>query len=77
MADKLREIVDRIKDKEWTPDRQADLAGIAKHMEEQNRSAIGLNDEQLAELQRIIDERDPESMTLDAFNAYMHKRYGV
>jgi hypothetical protein len=75
MTDKLKEIVDRIRD--WTPERQADLADIARMMEEQDKSDISLADEQIAEVRRIMDDESQEGMTLDEFNAWMRDRFGI
>lgn len=75
MADKVKEIVDRIR--EWTPERQADLARIAQSMEEQDKSDVGISDEQAEEIRRRLKKKNPESMTLDEFNAYIQARYGV
>jgi hypothetical protein len=75
MADKLKEIVDRVRD--WTPERQADLADIARMMEEQDRSEVSLTDEQTAEVRRIMDDDSQEGLTLDEFNAWMRDRFGI
>jgi ABC-type uncharacterized transport system ATPase subunit len=75
MADRVKEIVDRIR--EWTPERQADLAKIAQLMEEQDKSDVGISDDQAEEIRRRLQKKNPESMTLDEFNAYIRARYGV
>jgi hypothetical protein len=70
MTDKMKEIADRIRD--WAPERQADLADIARMMEEQDRSDVSLT-----EVRRIMADDSQEGLTLDEFNAWMRDRFGI
>jgi len=71
----IKEILDRVL--AWPPERQADLAEVAKIMEAQDTSALGLTEEQAAEVGRRLAEKDPGSLTLAELNEHLRRRYGV
>ena len=71
----MKKILDRVLT--WPPERQADLAHVAELMEEQDRGALQLTDEQLAEVRRRRAEKNPKSITLAEFNERLRRRYGV
>ena len=73
--DQVKEILDRVLS--WPPERQADLAHVAELMEEQDKSALQLTEEQLAEVRRRRAEKNPKSVTLAEFNQRLRRRYGV
>ncbi len=73
--DQGKEILDRVLS--WPPERQADLAHVAELMKEQDKSALQLTEEQLAEVRRRRAEKNPKSVTLAEFNQRLRRRYGV
>jgi hypothetical protein len=73
--DQVKKIFDRVRT--WPPERQADLAHVAELMEEQDRSALQLTEEHLAEVRRRRAEKNPKSITLAEFNERLRRRYGV
>jgi hypothetical protein len=73
--DQVKEILDRVLS--WPPERQAHLAHVAELMEEQDKSALQLTEEQLAEVRRRRAEKNPKSVTLAEFNQRLRRRYGV
>ena len=60
----------------WPPERQADLAEVAKIMEDQDKSALGLTEEQAAEVGRRLAEKQWGSLTLAELNEHLRRRYG-
>jgi hypothetical protein len=73
--DQVKEILDRVLS--WPPERHADLAHVAELMEEQDKSALQLTGEQLAEVWRRRAEKNPKSVTLAELNQRLRRRYGV
>jgi hypothetical protein len=73
--DQVKQILDRVLT--WPPERQADVAHVVELMEKQDNSALGLSDEQAAEVQRRLDDTDAKTVTLNEFNERLHRRYGV
>src|SRR5205823_10818340 len=73
--DQVKEILERVRT--WPPERQADLAHVAELMEAQDKSALQLSDEQLAEVRRRRAEKNAKSVTLAAFNERLRRRYGI
>ena len=61
----------------WPPERQADLAEVARIMEQQDKSALQLTDEQAAQVRRRLAETNPKTFTLAELNAHLRRRYGV
>jgi hypothetical protein len=60
--DQVKEILDRVLT--WPAERQADVARVVELMEEQDASAYGLTDEQVAEVKRRLAEPNPKFLTL-------------
>jgi hypothetical protein len=73
--DQVKEILDRVLT--WPAERQADVAEVVTLMEAQDKSAVGLSEEQAAEVRRRLAEKDPQTMTLAEFNERLRRRYGV
>jgi hypothetical protein len=73
--DQVKELLDRVLT--WPPERQADLAKVARIMEAQDKSALKLSDEQAIEVKRRLAESSPETLTLAQFNERLRLRYGV
>jgi hypothetical protein len=73
--EQVREILDRVRT--WPPERQADLAEVAMIMEAQDRSTIGLSDDQAEEVRRRLEEPTPKTSTLAEFSERLRRRYGV
>jgi hypothetical protein len=71
----IKEMLDRILT--WPPERQADLAEVAKFMEAQDKSGLRLNEEQAAEVRRRLTEKSPKTLSLAEFNERLRRRYGV
>ncbi len=71
----VKEILDRVLT--WPPERQADLAKVATIMEAQDRSGLGLSEEQAAEVKRRLDQDDSNTITLSEFNQHLRRRYGI
>ena len=71
----IKEILDRVLT--WPPERQADLAEVARIMEAQDKSALVLTDEQATEVRRRLAERGPKTLSLAEFNDHLRRRYGV
>jgi hypothetical protein len=46
-------------------------------MEEQDNSTVRMTDEQAAEVQRRLAEKNPKTVTLSEFNERLRRRYGV
>ena len=62
-SDHVKEILDRVLT--WPAERQADVAHMIELMEEQDNSAVGLSDAQLAEVQRRLNGPKPNFLTLE------------
>jgi len=73
--EQVRRILDRVS--EWPPERQADLAEIAALMEAQDKSGIGLTEDQAEEVERRLAESNPKTVSLAEFNERLRRRYGV
>ena len=73
--DQVKEILDRVLT--WPAERQADVAEVVTLMEAQDKSTVGLSEEQAAEVRRRLAEKDPQTMTLAEFNERLRRRYGV
>ena len=73
--ERVKELLDRVLT--WPPERQADLAEVAKIMEQQDKSTLQLNEGQAAEVRRRLAEADPKTFTLAELNNHLRRRYGV
>jgi transposase len=73
--EQVEEIFDRVQT--WPPDRQEDVIEVVKMMDAQDKSGLRLTDEQVAEVQRRLEEHDPRTLTLAEFSARLHRHYGV
>lgn len=73
--EQVKELLDRILT--WPPERQADLAEVAKIMEAQDKSGIGLSEEQATEIGRRLADKEAKSLTLAELNQHLRRRYGV
>jgi hypothetical protein len=73
--EQVKELLDRVLT--WPPERQADLAEVARTVEQQDKSTLWLSEEQAAEVRRRLAETDPKTLTLADFNAHLRRRYGV
>jgi hypothetical protein len=71
----VKEILDRVLS--WPPERQADLAEVARLMEAQDKSGLKLNEEQAAEVRRRLAEKNPKTLSLAEFNEHLRRRYGL
>ena len=71
----VKELLDRVLT--WPLQRQADLAEVARIMEQQDKSTLGLTEEQAAEVRRRLAEESPKTLTLAELNAHLRRRYGV
>jgi hypothetical protein len=71
----VKKILDRVLT--WPPERQADIAEIARLMEAQDTSALQLNQSQTAEVERRLADEKVEFLTLADFRQRLHQRYGV
>jgi hypothetical protein len=72
--EQIRAALDRVLT--WPPERQEEAVQILSTLEELDRSPLQLSDEQAAEIQRRLDERDPETLSLTEFEQRL-KRFGV
>ena len=70
--EQVKAIFDRVMT--WPAERQEDAAKILMLMEAQDESVYRLTDEQVAEVQRRID--DPNPLTLEEFNERLRVRLG-
>jgi hypothetical protein len=75
MSEALKEIIERVRT--WPEERQEDAARVLLAMEKQDRSPYRLTDEQAAEVQRRLDEKNPKTLSLAEFNERMDERYGA
>jgi hypothetical protein len=73
--EQVKELLDRVLS--WPPERQADLAEVARIMEQQDKSTLRLSEEQAAEVRRRLAETTPKTLTLADLNAHLRRRYGV
>jgi hypothetical protein len=73
--DQVKELLDRVLT--WPPERQADLAEVVRMMEQHDKSAIQLTEEQAAEVRRRLADARPKTLTLAELNAHLRQRYGV
>ena len=71
----VKEILDRVLT--WPPERQADLAEVARLMEAQDSSGLKLDEEQAAEVRRRLAETNPKTLSLAEFNEHLRRRYGL
>jgi hypothetical protein len=60
--EQVKEILDRVLT--WPPERQADIAHTVELMEAQDKSDLGLTDEQLAEVRRRRRKSNPKYVSL-------------
>jgi hypothetical protein len=68
--EQVKEILDRVLT--WPPERQADAAEVLTLMEEQDKSALRLTDEQAAEVRRRL--ADPDRKTIAAEEVFKRFR---
>ncbi|MBX9841542.1 MAG: hypothetical protein K2Z80_07025 [Xanthobacteraceae bacterium] len=61
--EQVKEILDRVLT--WPAERQADVAHMVELMEEQDKSDLRLNDEQVEEVRRRLAEPNPKFLTLE------------
>jgi hypothetical protein len=73
--EQVKELLDRVLT--WPPERQADLAEVARIMEQQDKSTLRLTEEQAAEVRRRLAVTNPKTLTLAELNAHLRRRYGV
>jgi hypothetical protein len=73
--EQVKRILDRVT--EWPLDRQADLAEIAILMEAQDKSGIGLSEDQVEEVERRLSEANPKTISLAELNERLRRRYGI
>jgi hypothetical protein len=73
--EQVKRILDRVT--EWPLDRQADLAEIAIFMEAQDKSGIGLTEDQVEEVERRLSEPNPKTISLAELNERLRRRYGI
>ena len=71
----VKEILDRVLT--WPPERQADLAEVARLMEAQDSSGLKLDEEQAAEVRRRLAETNPKTLSLAEFNEHLRRRYDI
>jgi len=73
--DQVRAILDRVLT--WLAQRQADVAHVVEVMEEQDKSFVGISEEDAAEVRRRLAEKNPAEITLAKFNERLCRRYGI
>jgi len=73
--EQVKELLDRVLT--WPPERQADLAEVARIMEQQDKSTLQLTEEQAAEVRRRLAQTNPRTFTLAELNTHLRQRYGV
>jgi hypothetical protein len=69
--EQVKELLDRVLT--WPPERQADLAEVARIMEAQDKSGLQLNEEQAAEVRRRLAEANPKTLTLAELVAWVER----
>jgi hypothetical protein len=72
--EQVKAILDRVLT--WPEARQDDVARILLAMEEQDNSPLQLTEEQAAEVKRRLEEKNPETLTLDEFKKSL-RRFGA
>ena len=72
--EQVKAVLDRVMN--WPTERQEDAAKILMLMEAQDESTYRLTDEQVAEVQRRIDDPNPRLLTLEEFNERLRARLG-
>lgn len=70
--DQVKKFLDRVLT--WPPERQADLAEVARMMEQHDKSALRLTEEQTAEVRRRLAEAHPKTITLAELNTHLRLR---
>ena len=70
----VKAIFDRVMT--WPAERHEDAAKILMLMEAQDESVYRLTDEQVAEVQKRIDDPNPRLLTLEEFNERLRVRLG-
>ncbi len=71
--DEVKAVLDRVLT--WPADRQEAAARILSEMEEQDTSSLALSDEQVAEVQRRVPDREPKFLTLEEVRGrFAHRR---
>jgi hypothetical protein len=73
--EQVKELLDRVLT--WPPERQADLAEVARIMEQHDKSVLRLTEQQAAEVRRRLAEKSPETFTLAEFSTRLRQRYGA
>src|ERR1700684_3791238 len=73
--DQVKEILDRVLT--WPAERQADVAHVVEIMEEQDKSALQLTEEQAAGGRRRLAEKNTATLTPAELNEHLRRRYGV
>jgi hypothetical protein len=61
--EKVKEVLDRVLT--WPAERQAEVAHMVELIEEQDKSKLGLTDEQVAEVKRRLADPNPKFLTLE------------
>jgi hypothetical protein len=73
MDDDVKELLERVLT--WPAERQADVAEVVKLMEEQDKSALRLTDDQVAEIRRRRAKKNPVYVSLaEARKQFNHPR---
>jgi hypothetical protein len=68
--EQVKQILDRVLT--WPPERQADVAHVVEVMEQQDKSSLSLNEEQVAEVRRRL--ANPSSTTIPAEDVFKRFR---
>lgn len=72
--EQVKAVLDRVLT--WPDERQQDVASILQLMEDQDGSGYRLSDEQAAEVERRLLDKDAPALSLDAFNIWAGQRIG-
>jgi hypothetical protein len=70
--DNVKAALDRVLT--WPPERQQDVVKILRAMEEQDTSEWRLTDEQLAEVERRLADKNEPTITLEELDARLRRR---
>jgi hypothetical protein len=70
--DQVKAILDRVLT--WPLERQADVAHMIELMEEQDRNATRLTDEQVEEIERRLADPNPRFLTLEEVRERLARR---
>jgi len=70
--EQVKQILDRVLT--WPPERQADVAHMVEIMEEQDNSTLRLSDEQLAEVRRRREKKNPKYVSIAEARKRFHDR---